>query len=200
MLKRLGLIALVVAVILGLGLCLGIGLSRWAGLGSGPKMRSTPALLEEVRTLSDLVTVQFVMEKVVVMDVPPDSMLGKMFAGENRVLMVAHGIVKGGVDLGRLGAGDLKVSGRKVAIKLPPAQITDAYLDDKRTQIIERTTGLFRSFDKDLEQNVRQIAVEDIRRSAREGGILRQADERARAQLRSLFRQLGFEEVVFQGN
>jgi hypothetical protein len=39
---------------------------------------------------------------------------------------------------------------------------------------------LLRSFDKDLEQNARKQAVEDINRAARNGGILKDADERAR--------------------
>jgi hypothetical protein len=54
-----------------------------------------------------------------------------------------------------------------------------------------------RSFNKDLEQTARQNAVDDIRRAARSGGILKDAEERARAMLTHLFRQLGFEEVEF---
>jgi hypothetical protein len=90
------------------------------------------------------------------------------------------------------------VSGKKIAIKLPPPQITDAYLDDKQTQVIERTTGLLRVFDKNLEQTARQNAIDDIRRAARNSGILKDAEERARAQLTSLCRRLGFEEVEFR--
>ena len=39
---------------------------------------------------------------------------------------------------------------------------------------------------------------EDIRRAARNGGILKDADERARAQLTSFFRQMGFEKIEFR--
>jgi hypothetical protein len=53
-------------------------------------------------------------------------------------------------------------------------------------------------FDKDLEQAARQNAVADIRRAARTAGILKDADERAAAQLRSLFLQMGFEQVEFR--
>jgi hypothetical protein len=54
-----------------------------------------------------------------------------------------------------------------------------------------------RSFDKDLEQNVRRTAVEDMRTSAARGGILRDANERARTQLGSFFQLMGFERVDF---
>jgi len=61
--------------------------------------------------------------------------------------------------------------------------------------VVERTTGLLRMFDKDMEQTARQNAVDDIRRAARTAGILRDANERAQIQLKSLFLQMGFEEV-----
>ena len=78
-------------------------------------------------------------------------------------------------------------------IKLPAAQIMDCYLDDKQTQVIERSTGLLRTFDKDLEQTARKIAVDDVRRGARAAGILKDADERAQAQVGKLFQQMGLE-------
>ena len=80
---------------------------------------------------------------------------------------------------------------------MPAAKITDAYLDEKQTRVVERTTGLLRLFDKDLEQTARQNALDEIRRSARLSGILKDAEERARDQIKILFLQLGFEEVKF---
>ena len=101
--------------------------------------------------------------------------------------------MKAGVDLGRLKSGDLKLSGKTIEITLPHAQITDAYLDESQTKVIERNTSFLRDFNKDLEQNARQTAVDDIRRAAKNSGILKDADERARAQLKLLFEELGFE-------
>jgi len=118
--------------------------------------------------------------------------------GENRLLMIAHGVVKAGVNLADLKPGDIKVSGKKIIIKLPPPHITDTYLDDSLTQVVDRTTGLLRRFDKDLEQNARRQAVEDINRAARNNGILKDADERAQAQLTILFHQMGYEQVEFR--
>ena len=197
--RRLPIIALLLAIIFGLGLASGVLLRRLAASGPASRTYNTAGMLQQVQTLSQLVSVKYVLEKVVVLEVSPDSVLGQMFAGDSRVLMVAHGIVKAGTDLGKLKPGDFRVSERKVTIKLPPAEITDAYLDDRQTRVIERTTGRFRSFDKDLEQTARQNAVQDIRRAARSGGILKDAEERTRAQLTHLFRQLGFEQVEFSG-
>jgi hypothetical protein len=70
-------------------------------------------------------------------------------------------------------------------------------LDDANTRVIEHNTGFLRSFNKDLEQTTRQNAIDDIRRAARSSGILKDAEEKAQAQLTNLGRQLGFEEVEF---
>jgi hypothetical protein len=182
------------------GLRLGPWLGPWLGVKGGPRY-NTPVLLKQVQSLSQLVTVQYVLERTIVWDDPPTSLLS--FLGEtsyNHVLLLAHGIVKAGVDLSRLGPDDLRVNGTTVIIVLPPAMITDAYLDDSQTKVIERKTGFLRSFDKDLEQTVRQNAVDDLRRAARNGGILSDAEARARTQLANLFLQLGFEKVEYRSS
>jgi len=180
------LAALVLGIILALGLWLGFNFHRWSGLG--PSVYNTAAVVRQVQTLSQLVTVKYVMEKVVVYEDV------KWFpGGDNRVLMIAHGIVKAGVDFQKLKPEDVQLTDKKVKLRLPHPQITDCYLDEAQTQVVERTTGLLRTFDKDLEQTARQIAVDDVRRGARNAGILKDADERARAQLEKLFQQLGLE-------
>jgi hypothetical protein len=190
-----------VIIVFGLGIFHCVRLGPVIGYNSGPRMYNTPVLLKQVQTLSQLVTVEYVLEKAVVWNDPPNNLLSLL--GEtsyNRILLLAHGIVKAGVDLSRLKPDDLRVEGNKVVIVLPPAQITDAYLDDTQTKVIERTTGFLRSFDKDLEQNVRQDAVDDIRRAARTGGILNDAETRARTELADLFLELGFQQVEFRSS
>ena len=163
------------------------------------KIMSTPVILQRVQTLSQLVTVKYVMEKVVVISDPQPGLREFLFPGstENRVVIVAHGIIKAGIDLGEIKEGDITLAEKKISIKLPPARVTDRYLDDKLTKVMEVKTGLLRSFDKDLEQNAREQAVQEISVAARAGGILKDAEDRARTQLTTLFHQLGFEDVEF---
>jgi hypothetical protein len=190
---RLAVTLALVAVALGVGLWLGALFWRAATPSDGPRFYDTPTVLRQVQSLAQLVTVKYVLEKVVVVE-------DVKWFGENRVLLVAHGVVKAGVDLQRMKPEDVRVSARVVSVRLPPAEITDAYLDDKQTRVIERTTGLLRVFDKDLEQKARQHAAEEIRRAAREAGILQEATERARAQVERLLHDLGFERVEFVGS
>ena len=170
------------------GLLVGVLLLRTFAAAPTTRVYSPAALVLQIKTLSQLVTVQYVVEKVVMIE-------DAKWYGENRVLLIARGVVKAGVDLSQIRPGDIEVSDKKVVVVLPPPQVTDAYLDEKQTKIVERSTGLLRAFDKDLEQNARQQAVDDIRRAARNSGVLRDAEGRARVQLTALFQQLGFEEV-----
>lgn len=191
-------VLLLALVILAVGIFLGARLAPLLGLSSPSRVYNTPVLLKQVKTLSQLVTVEYVLERVEVWNDPPKNLLGQFLAGENRILLLAHGIVKAGVDLSKLTPDDLRIDGRRIVVHLPAAEITDAYLDDSQTKVIERTTGFLRSFDKDLEQNIRQETVDDLKRAAFRGGIIQDAEKRAQGQLANLFLQLGFEKVEFQ--
>jgi len=185
------LLAIVVAIVFGGGLWLGVKLPGIVSSGSNIHTYSTATLLQQVQTLSRLVTVKYVIERV-------EATEDVKWYGENRVLLLAHGVVQAGIDLSRIKPKDIQVSDAKVTVHLPPAQIMEAYLDDKQTKVLDRTTGLFRTFDKSLEQTTRENAVEDIRRAARTSGILQDAEERARSQLINLFQQLGFKQIEFR--
>jgi len=182
------LVTLGLALVFGAGLWLGFVVPRYLGLVSNLKTYNTAAILQQVQTVSQLVTVKYVLDKVEILD-------DARWFGDDRVLLVAHGIVKAGVDLSRLGTGDIQVNDRKILIRLPPAQITDAYLDDKQTRVVDRTTGIWRVPGKDLEETARQNAVDDIRRAAREDGILKDATERAKLQLMLMLHEMGFTDV-----
>lgn len=189
MFKRVAASVVLVGLIFAFGLLAGFFFTRGGLLRLQPRF-NTAVILQRVQTLSQLVTVKYVLEKVEVVD-------DAKWYGENRVILIAHGVVKAGIDLGSIKPADIEFADKKIKITLPRPSITDVYLDEHRTQVLERTTGVMRVFDKDLEQNARRQAVEDLRSSARESGILKDADERGRAQLAGLLYQAGFSEVEF---
>ena len=195
---RLANVALLLALVFAFGIGVGILAPRWGGLNYSPKTYNTATVLKQVQGLSQLVTVKYVLEKIEVLSDPPQNTLRTFLPDDTHVTLIAHGIVKAGVDLSQIQAGHIHISRKKIEMSLPQAQITDAYLDDKLTQVVERNTGFLRTFNKDLEQTARQNAVDDIRRAARSTGILKDAEDRARAQLVHLCKQLGFEEVEFE--
>jgi hypothetical protein len=189
-LKKLFLAGFVIVIFAG-GIWLGFTVPRWLKSGGGLHEENTATVVTQVQALSDLVTVKYVLEKVVILE-------DAKWYGENRVLLLAHGVVKAGIDLKKIGPDDVTISDKKISIKLPPPQITDAYLDDGRSQVIDHTTGLLRAFDKDLEQTARANAVDDIRRAARTNGILGDANDRAKLELELFLREAGFNEIDFR--
>lgn len=190
MLKKVALAVAALAIIFALGLVLGVAGLRWLPLGRNVSFDSA-TLLTRVQNLSQLVTVKYVLEKVVVYE-------DAKWYGNNRVLLVAHGIVKAGIDLRSLKADDIRITDKKIRVVLPRPRITDVYLDDRHSEVVERSTGLLRVFDKDLEQTARMQAVEDLRRAASRSGILTDAAAQARVELTGLLHELGFTEVEFR--
>lgn len=189
--RKLKIAAWVLGTVLVIGIGVGIILPRLPLLllpAGEVRQLDTPAVIQKIQGLSQLVTVKYVIEKVIVLE-------DAKWYGENRVLLVAHGIAKAGVDLGKLQSADVVIEGKSLKIFLPAAQITDCYLDEHKTHVVEQTTGMLRLFDKDLQQNARRSAVEDIRRAAKSNGIIRDAEQRAEQQLEGLFIQFGFDQV-----
>jgi hypothetical protein len=187
MLKKVAGAMAAVVVIFVVGLFFGLLSYRWYQAHASGRYNG-PALLTKVQTLSQFVTVKYTLEKVVEFD-------DVKWYGESRVLLVARGVVKAGIDLSQLGPGDIQISGKKISMTLPRARITDVYLDDRQTQILDHSTGAFRLFDKDLEQSARQRAVDELRLAASENGILKNAADMGQSQLKNLFYQLGFTEI-----
>ncbi len=153
-----------------------------------------PTVVRQIQQLRRLETVIYRMDKVVAggREYP---YLPPVLAGE-RLLLMVHGEVVAGVDLGRLGAEDVRVTGKTVEIKLPPPEIFSARLDSQRTRVYSRDAGLFSRTDPHLESLVRREAERDLREAAQKDGILRAARQNAVTTLVSLLRGLGFENVV----
>src|SRR5208282_573068 len=119
MLKRVAGTLAVVAAIFALGLLSGLVSYRWYTAGAAGAFNSA-AVLKKVETLSQLVTVKYSLEKVIVFD-------DAKWYGESRVVLVAHGVVKAGIDLSQIGAGDIGISGKSISLALPRPRVTDVY-------------------------------------------------------------------------
>jgi hypothetical protein len=82
-------------------------------------------------------------------------------------------------------------------VQLPPAEVFIATLDNDKSYIYNRDTGILTHGNVDLETNARQAAEEEIEKAAIEDGILEQADTNAKLYLERLFLKLGYPEVIF---
>ncbi|HEY1501425.1 MAG TPA: DUF4230 domain-containing protein [Acidobacteriaceae bacterium] len=154
---------------------------------------SQPTVVMEVRRLSRLESVSFTMDKMVAGD--REGRVLPAFLTGDRILLEVHGEAIAGVDLGQVSAGDVQLDGRAVRIHLPPAQVFTVSLDDQKTHVYSRTTGLLVPVDPSLESEVREQAVENLRQSALAAGILAKAQQNACTTVTKLLLGLGFEQA-----
>ncbi len=157
---------------------------------------SRPSVVQQIQQLHRLETVVFSMEKIV-SGSQDSKYLPRMLVGD-RLLLIVHGEVTAGVDLGALDAAQLTIDGKTVSIRLPDAMVFSTRLDNARSRVYVRETGLFTSPDPDLESDVRREAERQMTQAALDGGILRTAAMNARLTLTSLLNGLGFEAVIFR--
>ena len=85
-----------------------------------------------------------------------------------------------------------------MTIKLPKSEVLQSKLDNDKTYVYDRQTGLFSKPDPNLESQIRQAAEEEIVKAATEDGILVKARENAQQTLRTLLKGLGYENVQFE--
>ena len=151
-------------------------------------------IVNEVKVLARLETIQYTVEKVVTAETGQE-ILGELFG--DRLLLIAHGVVIAGVDLSELSRDDITISEGVVQIDLPDPQIFIATLDNQKSSVYDRETGLFRKGDPDLETLARQAAEQEIYLAAMEDGILQQANDNAEIFIERLLDDLGYEDVIF---
>jgi hypothetical protein len=151
-------------------------------------------IIHEVRTLARLETIQYSVEKVITAE-SGQGPFGFLFG--DRLLLVAHGTVIAGFDLRKLNPQDLKVENEVLMVRLPDPEIFLATLDNQKSYIFDRDTGILSKGNIDLETSARRAAESEIEQAALDDGILSQARVNGENYLSSLFRQLGFPEVIF---
>jgi hypothetical protein len=161
-----------------------------------PTIRPDPVtIVREVRALARLETIQYSVEKIITGEVNQGAL---QFLFGDRLLFVAHGVVIAGVDLGRIKPEDVWLDEQgRVYIRLPEPEIFVATLDNSKSYVYDRDTGLFTHGDLNLEAAVRRSAEEEIRQAALDDGILDQARLNAENYLFRLLRSLEFDDVIF---
>jgi hypothetical protein len=165
-------------------------------LNPSPTLIPDPVtIVREVRAIARLETIQYTVEKVITGETG-QGMFGFLFG--DRLLFVAHGVVIAGVDLGRMTASDIWFDDiGTVVVRLPEAEIFIATLDNEKSYVYDRDTGLFTHGDVNLESTVRQAAEIEIENAALDDGILEQARSNAEDYLYRLLRSLGYSDVMF---
>ncbi len=157
-----------------------------------------PAVLQ-VRAISELATAQSLLSTIVEVQ---QARVGNVLY--EKLVLIACGRVKAGVALTQIKDSDVEVAddGRTVRVKLPRAQLLDAYLIDDSTQpcttrVYDRTNLLLLPESKELEAQAREKALEAIRTTAMESGLLDDARRNAQIAIERILLNAGYERVEF---
>lgn len=164
-------------------------------------MNPTPTIIPdpvtyitEIRSLARLETIQYSIEKVITAEQGQGS-FGFLFG--DKLLFVAHGYVIAGIDMAKIEPQHMRYEGGVLYVTLPPAEVFVATLNNEKSYVYDRETGIFTKGLNDLETLARQSAEQEILKAAMEDGILNQAQVNAEAFLIRFFAALGFPNTIF---
>ena len=150
--------------------------------------------INEVRALARLETIQYSIEKVITGETGGGT-FQSLFG--DKILFVGHGTVIAGIDMEKLQPEHMRFENGVLTVRLPPAEVFIATLDNEKSYVYDRETGVLAKPDVNLETLVRQRAEEEILKAAIEDGILEQAQLNAEAYLLKFFAALGYPNTIF---
>ena len=184
------LIGLLVWMSAGIGL---LGLLSMLRGGRTQMNVGQPTVVRQIQQLQRLETVSYTMDKIISGE-RSNAYLPKFLAGD-RLLLMVHGEVVGGINLTAVQPGDVLVQGQNVTVRLPMAEVFSTRIDNARTKVYSRDTGLFSSPDPNLESEVREAAERQLQQDALQDGILKIAAENAQSTISGMLKGFGFHEV-----
>lgn len=165
-------------------------------LNPTPTILPSPlTIIRDIRALARLETIQFTVEKVITAEKNQENIVARLFG--DKLILVAHGNVIAGFDLSKVGADQIEVKDGVLFISLPEPEIFVAALDNEKSYVYNRDTGLLTKGDIHLESAARAAAEDAIETAAIEDGILELARQNGETYLSRLLSDLGYSNVIF---
>jgi hypothetical protein len=156
----------------------------------------TPAVVQQIQRLSELVTVKYNIQKVIGLEEQ------KVPFGSEKVLLMVQATVLGGVDLAQLTTQAVtSTDPGSVTIQLPSPRVMHVFVNDNETKVWDRSKTWWTpwvDFNPELEQNARRAALEAVQQAALQMGILSNAQHNAETTVREFLRTAGISNVTFR--
>lgn len=152
-------------------------------------------IVRQVRDVSELTTAMFEMDTVV-----PVSEKGLI--AQSKLLYIAHGNVRVGVDLSEFQADDVQVEGKKISVTLPPLKILDSKLNLEHSSVYSYDRG-FLGWGPDvvtLQAQAQRDALKKVEQAACQSWLIKTASDRVQKTVESLLSQVlkdrGYTEII----
>jgi Protein of unknown function (DUF4230) len=161
-----------------------------------PKVEISSVILDRIRGVSELTTAIFVMEAIV-----PTSQaqkIGGFTIAETKLLYIANGEVKAGINLEKITPDAVKIEGDTLKIQLPPPEIIDSKIDVNKSKVYDYDRG-FLGLGPDVAPELQTLAQQEtlakILTTACDRGILQEANQKAKLSLTQLLQTSGYHSV-----
>ena len=164
-----------------------------------PKVETRSVVVQQVRQASELTTAVFTMEAVV--PTQQDAAIAGVVIGTTKLLYIARGEVRAGVDLSSLTPDNVEVVGETAKLRLPPPKLLDKKIDVARSSVYDYNRGPL-GLGPDVAPNLQKLAQEEalkkIQVAACSDGILEKANDRAKLVVSQMVRVSGVKEVIVE--
>jgi len=163
------------------------------------KLASSSLIVDRIQNLQELTTTVQTMEKIV--PTSAERKLGDFPVATTRLLYIARGEIKAGIDLSQLSDRDLKVNNttKTIEVNLPPAKILDSKIDVNNSRVYDYDRG-FLNLGPDVAPQLQTLAQQntlaEIVTTACNQGILDTANLRAKESVSQLLTSLGYAQVI----
>ena len=161
------------------------------------KLDNSTAIVERLQNLQELTTTVQTVEKIV--PTSADRKIGDLPIATTRLLYIARGEIRAGIDLGELSDRDITIDRRTIEIDLPTAKILDSKIDVESSRVYDYDRG-FLNLGPDVAPQLQTLAqrnsLTEITTTACQEGILERANLQAQESISQLLVNFGYEEVI----
>lgn len=161
-----------------------------------PKIENQTLIVQRIKNMQELTTTVQTMETIV--PTSADRKLGDISLATTRLLYIARGEIRAGVDLSELKATDIKVNHNQIEINLPPAKILDSKIDVNHSRVYDYDRG-FLNLGPDVAPQLQTLAqrttLKKIVKTACNEGILNAANIKAENTIAQLLTNTSFQQV-----
>ena len=160
------------------------------------KINNSTLVVERLQNLQELTTTVQTMEKIV--PTSADRKLGNLPIATTRLLYIAKGEIRAGIDLGELTDKDIKIDRQSIEVDLPTAKILDTKIDVDNSRVYDYDRG-FLNLGPDVAPQLQTLAqrntLQEIISAACERDILNDANLKAKDSVSQLLTNFGYSQV-----
>ena len=154
-------------------------------------------IVAKIRNIQELSTTVQTIETVV--PASAERRLGDFPVATTRLLYIARGEIRAGVDLAELTDADVRVTENKIEIDLPPAKILDSKIDVNHSRVYDYNRG-FLNLGPDVAPQLQTLAQREtlieIVNTACSENILEQANIKAKTAITQLLNSTSEQKIV----